>query len=84
MASPTVIPGWYQGEFGITPDGVIDGVNTVFTLPTYPNPLESTLLFLNGLLQRFGSDFTLVDNTITYTVPPTAGDWHLAYYRKGS
>lgn len=52
------------------PVGLVNGVNTVFTLsqaPTDPNSLE---LYLDGLFQRPGIDYTLVGATVTFTVAP--------------
>lgn len=62
----------------IVPAGAIDGVNTVFTLPSAPSPAASLQLFLNSLLT---TGYTLVGNTITYDVAPQEGDTHVAFYR---
>ena len=64
------------------PVGAIDSANRVFTLAN--SPISASLqLFLNGVLQRNGIDFTLAANTITYSVgaTPQTGDNHYAYYR---
>lgn len=66
------------------PSGSINSSNVTFTLAHAPNPGASLRLYLNGVLQKPGTDYTLSGNTITYTVAPvnTAGtDWHLAFYR---
>jgi hypothetical protein len=71
----------------ITPVGVIDGSNAVFTLPQPPNPPESLQLFRNGRLMMPGAvDFTLSADTITYNSGnvPQAGatpDVHICFYR---
>lgn len=67
-----------------TPTGTIDGANATFTLDFEPNPTSSLLLWLNGVYQNQGSDYTLSGNVITYTTPPDAGlagAPHVAFYR---
>src|SRR5215472_9462259 len=66
-----------------TPVGPLNGTNAVFTLSATP-PANSLLLFLDGVEQQPGVDYTLSANTITYAVPPHSSDWHLAYYGTGS
>ena len=58
-----------------SPTGAIDGSNTDFTLALSPM-LNSESVFLNGLLQEpgVGNDYTIVDNTITFSVAPVVGD----------
>lgn len=65
----------------VVPVGVKNGVNKVFTLPTVPNPKGSLMLFLDGLLQTQGTDYTLSGTTITYTTAPMVADTHIAWYR---
>jgi hypothetical protein len=60
------------------PSGAIDANNTVFTLSEAP--VGFLLLFLNGIEQENGTDFTLNGFTITYTTPPQAQDAHVAVY----
>lgn len=67
-----------------TPVGVINGVNQVFTLSQIPNPTSSLYLFLNGVLQTNGVDYTLSGLTITYTTAPgldLASAPHTAFFR---
>lgn len=54
-----------------TPNGVINGVNAVFTLVRAPNPANSLMLWLNGVYQVQGVDYTLSGGTITFTTPPS-------------
>ena len=71
----------------ITPSGVIDGVNVTFTLPHTPNPVSSLSLYLNGVFQTNGVDYSLSGNTITYVTPPSivlAAAPHIAFYRYSS
>lgn len=60
----------------------VDGVNITFTLPILPTALK---LFLNGLLQTQGTDFSLAGQTITFTSPPQFGDTLVAWtFTQGS
>lgn len=73
-----------NSKWNVTPTGVIDSVNRVFTLPEAPDPTNSLLLFKNGLLMRagVGNDFILSDTTITFdnAQTPQTGDILLASY----
>ena len=66
-----------------TPSGVMNGVNTAFTLTVAPNPAGSLHLFLGGLLLEAGVDFTLSGTSLTMLAGaiPDAGDKFVAYYR---
>lgn len=70
--------------FGEIPSGTMNGTNKVFTLSQSPNPPNSLLLFLNGIEQHPGVDYTLSGATITYAVAPLATDWQLANYGIGA
>jgi hypothetical protein len=67
------------------PSGLINGVNTAFTLMYAPLPDSSLLLFRNGLRMTKGVDFTISGNTITFLTvsTPQAGDVVSASYRYG-
>jgi hypothetical protein len=76
-------PGGSGGGTAVTqevPTGTINGTNTTFTLSAAPSPASSLLLFLNGVEQLPGTDYTLSGSTITYINAPVAGDWHNAWY----
>lgn len=67
-----------------TPIGTIDGINANFTLSNIPNPASSLMLWLNGTYLMQGVDYTLVNNLITFTSPPSAlfaGTPFVAFYR---
>jgi hypothetical protein len=68
-----------------TPMGATNGTNASFTLVNPPNPPASLTLFLNGLLQDQGGDYTLASNMITFAsgATPQSGDILLASYRLG-
>lgn len=56
------------------PTGVIDGVNTIFTLTSTPSE-NSEHIFLNGLLQKKNKDgieydYDIIDNEIHFELPP--------------
>jgi len=67
--------------------GTQNGVNKVFALAFAPNPTTSLQLFLNGMLQDQGADYTLAGSTVTYTAghpAPLVTDAQLASYRYNS
>lgn len=72
------IPNFADDE---TPSGTIDGINTTFTLAHSPSPAGSLELFLNGLVQNRGVDYTLSTNTITFAAAPVTGSTLLSWYR---
>src|ERR1019366_4088549 len=63
------------------PSGALDGVNPTFNLATLP--LGSSLqLFLNGLYQTAGFDYTLTGSTVQFSGSvPQPGDTFIANYR---
>lgn len=67
------------------PNGVINGINTIFTL-LHP-PIGNSLLFtINGIVQQNGTtgDYTLSGSTITLVTGaaiPNTGDVIQAWYR---
>lgn len=64
------------------PSGVVDGLNTTFTLSFSPNPASSLMLHLNGVLQTVGIDFALSGNVITFLTAPASGGLLAAWYRR--
>jgi hypothetical protein len=69
-----------------TPTGVINGVNTAFTLAYTPATTLSVMLWLNGqlLTQGVSNDFTVGSQTLTMSFPPQSGDILLTMYTKSS
>ena len=65
----------------VTPTGLVNGSNTVFTLPQAPSPAASLRLYRSWQIMKPGVDFTLSGETITYTTSPKTGTVHLAFYR---
>ena len=71
----TAIPAWLRE----TPSGTMNGSNVTFTLSH--TPLANSLtLYLNGVEQISGTNYSIVGSTITYTVAPKATDLMLAQY----
>jgi len=66
-----------------TPGGTLNGINAAFTLLFTPSPVNSLILFRNGLLQTHGFDFTQAGNVVTFLAGsiPQAGDELTASYR---
>lgn len=75
-----VLPSFSDEE---TPQGAINGSNTIFTLDFSPSPAPSLLLYLNGLLMTRGVDYTLSGNQVTFLTgsTPQSGDVLTASYR---
>ncbi len=66
-----------------TPAGLVDGLNTAFTLSGVPSPAASLTVYRNGMLQAAGQDFTLSGNQILFVpaAAPQPGDTLVASYR---
>lgn len=63
------------------PAGAINGVNTVYTLSFTPFDAATLEMYINGVFQSPGLDFTLVGAVVTFTSAPATGPvW--AVYRK--
>lgn len=64
--------------------GTIDGANKIFTLAN--TPVAGTLeVFINGLLLKPTTDYTLSGTTVTLTAAvsaPVTGDWISSRYLK--
>lgn len=65
------------------PSGSINGTNAAFTLAHTPSPATSLQLYLNGLEQTAGVDFTLSNSAVTFAADaiPRTGDELEAFYR---
>lgn len=70
-----------------TPGGLINGTNGVFTLANTPVAATDVSIYLNGVLQQNGLDFSLSGKVVSFTAAalPQTGDTLLAnYYAVGS
>jgi hypothetical protein len=65
-----------------TPGGLVDGINTTFTLANPPSG-SSLMLFRNGLYMTAAFDYTLSASSLTFVAgaPPQPGDTLIASYR---
>ncbi len=70
--------GWAQE----VPSGTINGSNTVFTLSGIPQDTNSVEVFLNGIMQRRTTNYTITSNTITFVTAPALGQDIYCYYQK--
>ncbi len=68
------------------PGGLVDGANAQFSLLSAPNPPSSLQLYLNGMYQKAGYDYTLSGGLITFIpeATPQPGDTMMASYRAGT
>ena len=57
----------------IVPTGIVNGVNTIFTIPAIYTRVR---YFVNGLEQLLDTDFTVSGTTLTVDPPPETGDEH--------
>jgi hypothetical protein len=66
-----------------TPNGVVDGNNTAFSVSQPPSPSSSLLLHRNGILQKQFLDYTVAGSSIEFleAATPQPGDVLLASYR---
>lgn len=64
-----------------TPIGAINGSNKTFTLPTLPR-IGTVKLYLNGIRQKSGGDYTISSYTITMLIAPSGSDTLLADYEQ--
>ena len=55
-----------------TPSGLLNGTNKVYTLSATPASPNGVQVFLDGLLQRNGIDYTVSGATITFVTAPDA------------
>lgn len=66
-------------NFGV-PEGVIDGVNDTFRLVPVPEDANLVVVFLDGVEQTVGVDYTLDEDTIIFDTPPDCGVSLLVYW----
>jgi uncharacterized surface anchored protein len=65
-----------------TPTGTINGINTVFTIASTPNPSGSLKVYVNGQRMRITEDYTVSGRTITFLIAPPTTSIILCDYRK--
>lgn len=62
--------------------GLTNGVNMVFTMAHTPSSPETLMVFMNGILQEDGEDFTVSGSIVTFNQPPKVGSKILATYSR--
>jgi hypothetical protein len=75
----TVVNSATPAVIEVVPTGAVNGSNTVFTLPSAVTTFIQ--LYINGVFQIPGINFTLAGNTITMLVAPSTGDQLYAVYQ---
>jgi len=88
LEQPRQIPEVEEGSDGLAeffsdneePAGTVNGTNRIFELDFIPSPKEQLEFFHNGLLQRLGRDYRLIESTIITATPPVTGDNVRAFY----
>jgi hypothetical protein len=63
------------------PTGAINGINNVYTITQAPSPVDSIRVFVNGVLQLKGTDYTLATTTITFVTAPPVSAALTVWYR---
>lgn len=76
--------GRYLGSLFVqeTPSGAVDGVNAAFGLSVPPADPASVLVYLNGIFQTQGVNYTISGQALTLAVPPAIGQTLSATYLK--
>ena len=62
------------------PIGDINDINTNYTLLYTPDPRNSLMLYINGILQSIDDDYTLTGNSVSIVYPPTSGSKIIVTY----
>lgn len=62
------------------PSGTINSSNTAFTLANNPADTDGVMVFLDGVVQYNGTDYTVSGTTITFSSAPATGSTIFAYY----
>lgn len=62
------------------PSGTINGSNTAFTLSSTPVASASVCIFLDGIAQQNGTDYTVSGTSITFLFAPATGSVMWAVY----
>lgn len=64
----------------VAPTGAVDGSNVTYTLPSAPSAPANLFLFLDGIMQYEGIDYTITGTTITMAASPQVGQTLWAVY----
>ena len=55
------------------PSGTVNGSNTNFTLSQTPYSAKAVIVFLDGIVQTFTTDWSISGTTLTFVTAPAAG-----------
>lgn len=69
-----------NSEIQEEPTGLVNGANVTYTLSQTPTSNAAVKLYLNGLFQRQGTDYTISGVTITFTTAPATNSTVDALY----
>lgn len=74
---------WIGGVFEQeVPTGLVDSSNTSYSLASTPHSNEAVIVFINGLAQRYTTDFSVSGTTITMVSAPSTGSSIFVFYIK--
>lgn len=62
------------------PSGTVNGANVTFTLAHTPTAGVNVVLWLDGVVQYQGTDYTILGAVITMTAAPTSPQTLWAFY----
>lgn len=78
LGSRFVNEGWVQE----TPSGSVNGSNAAFTLAFTPDDSAGVRVYVNGLIQKPTTHYTISSTTITFVTAPAVGQDLLVEYTK--
>jgi hypothetical protein len=72
-----------EGFVEETPSGTVNGSNVTFTLSFTPDDSAGVNVYLNGILQRLTTNYTISGATLTFvSAPALAQDVFVKYTKK--
>ena len=71
-------------SYAETPSGLVNSSNTAYTLANNPASANGVMVFLDGVLQYNGIDYTISGQTITFVTAPVTGSSIFAVYNTAS
>lgn len=86
LANDLITKGYADTNYGSNteiqevPSGLINGANTAYVLSQTPVSDASVKLYLDGIFQRQGTDYTISSTNITMATAPAIGQTIDAFY----
>lgn len=71
-----------EGATQEIPSGSINGSNKVFTVANTPDDSANVIVYLNGVVQRITTDYSISGTTITFVTAPALGQDLSVIYQK--